>query len=111
MMPGEVGWAITVYWMAGDVACRLYKFGEIFGLFLSSNILICISLDRFYAIVSPLSSGRAANNMKVMLSTAWIISTLEALPQVSNGFESTIDIPEIYLVTLYSVQPQVVSGF
>ena len=92
MMPGEVGWAITVYWMAGDVACRLYKFGEIFGLFLSSNILICISLDRFYAIVSPLSSGRAANNMKVMLSTAWIISTLEALPQVSIGFEGEFPI-------------------
>ena len=38
MMPGEIGWAATVYWAAGDVACRFYKFGSIFGLFLSSNI-------------------------------------------------------------------------
>jgi len=82
MMPGEIGWAATVYWAAGDVACRFYKFGSIFGLFLSSNILICISLDRFYAIVWPLSAGKAARNMKICLWAAWIFSFLSAAPQI-----------------------------
>ena len=86
MMPGEIGWAATVYWAAGDVACRFYKFGSIFGLFLSSNILICISLDRFYAIVWPLSAGKAARNMKICLWAAWIFSFLSAAPQVCIFF-------------------------
>ena len=46
MMPLEIGWAATVMWRAGDVLCRVFAFFKIFGLFLSGNILICISLDR-----------------------------------------------------------------
>ena len=46
MMPLEIGWAATVMWTAGDVLCRVFAFFKIFGLFLSGNILICISLDR-----------------------------------------------------------------
>ena len=83
MMPGEIGWKATVQWLAGDISCRLFKFFSIFGLYLSSNILICISLDRFYAIVCPLSAGKAARNMKIFLWAAWIVSILSAAPQVS----------------------------
>ena len=90
MMPGEVGWAITVYWMAGDVACRLYKFVELFGLLLSSNFVICISLDRYYAIIYPLSSARIDNHLIGILSSVWILSTLEALPQVRIKSASAI---------------------
>lgn len=46
MMPLEIGWAYTVSWMAGDVMCRLMAFFRTFGLYLSSFILICISVDR-----------------------------------------------------------------
>lgn len=84
MMPLEIGWASTVMWLAGDFLCRFFSFFRIFGLFLSSNILICISLDRFYAIVCPLSTGTATRNMKILLTTAWILSILCALPQVKN---------------------------
>ena len=84
MMPLEIGWAATVMWLAGDFMCRFFSFFRIFGLFLSSNILICISLDRFYAIVCPLSAGKAARNMKILLWAAWIISILSAAPQVSK---------------------------
>jgi gonadotropin-releasing hormone receptor len=47
MMPLEIAWAATVMWLAGDVLCRILSFFRIFGLFLSSNILICISIDRY----------------------------------------------------------------
>ena len=46
-MPLEVGWAATVRWMGGDVLCRVMAFFRVFGLFLSSNIIICISFNRF----------------------------------------------------------------
>eukprot|EP00095_Tigriopus_kingsejongensis_P011396 maker-scaffold68_size422247-snap-gene-2.13 protein:Tk11396 transcript:maker-scaffold68_size422247-snap-gene-2.13-mRNA-1 annotation:"adipokinetic hormone receptor isoform x3" len=57
MMPLEIGWAATVMWTAGDVMCRVFSFFRIFGLFLSSNVLICISLDR--TIQAP-NSARTA---------------------------------------------------
>ena len=85
-MPVEIGWKSTTQWLAGDVWCRFFKFFSIFGLLLSSNILICICLDRFYAIVCPLSAGKAARNMKILLWSAWIISILSAAPQVSLLF-------------------------
>ena len=50
MMPLEIGWAATVMWTAGDVLCRVFAFFKIFGLFLSGNILICISLDRWVSL-------------------------------------------------------------
>ena len=46
MMPLEIGWAATVSWRAGDAMCRIMSFFRMFGLYLSSFILICISVDR-----------------------------------------------------------------
>ncbi|XP_040581282.1 adipokinetic hormone/corazonin-related peptide receptor variant I [Lepeophtheirus salmonis] len=82
MMPLEIGWAATVMWTAGDLLCRILSFFRIFGLFLSSNILICISLDRFYAIVCPLAAGKAIRNMRASLLMAWIGAIVSASPQM-----------------------------
>lgn len=46
MMPLEIGWAYTVSWKAGDFMCRLMSFLRTFGLYLSSFVLVCISVDR-----------------------------------------------------------------
>ena len=46
MIPVEVGWAVTVQWTAGDILCRIFAFFRIFGHYLSSFILVCISIDR-----------------------------------------------------------------
>ena len=78
--------ALTVRWLAGDFTCRILSFFRIFGLYLSSNIIICISLDRLYAIVWPLKANtKASKNTRIFLWTAWIISFLSALPQVRIG--------------------------
>lgn len=45
-MPLEIGWASTVSWEAGDAMCRIMAFFRTFGLYLSSFVLICISVDR-----------------------------------------------------------------
>ena len=47
LMPLEIIWAMTVSWWAGDFVCRMCSFFRIFGLFLSSNIVVCISIDRY----------------------------------------------------------------
>lgn len=46
IMPLEIGWAFTVQWIAGDFMCRFMMFFRTFGLYLSSFVLVCISVDR-----------------------------------------------------------------
>ncbi|GAB6019026.1 hypothetical protein CHUAL_000655 [Chamberlinius hualienensis] len=81
LMPLEVGWAYTVMWVADDITCRLTAVGRIIGLYMSSFILICISVDRWYAIILPLSVRDADRRTKIMLSTAWTAGFLCSLPQ------------------------------
>ncbi|CRK87306.1 CLUMA_CG001108, isoform A [Clunio marinus] len=79
LMPLEIGWAITVQWTAGDAMCRIMMFFRTFGLYLSSFILVCISVDRFYAVLRPLSMKEYRG--KIMIAIAWILSALCSAPQ------------------------------
>lgn len=86
MIPLEVAWRITVEWIAGDVACRIMLFLRAFGPYLSSMVLVCISLDRYSAIVHPLRVNDAHRRAKIMLCFAWAISILCSVPQVRLNF-------------------------
>ena len=59
MLPMETAWHVTVGWLAGDAACRILMFFRTFGFYLSSFILVTISLDRYFAILKPLSLNDA----------------------------------------------------
>ena len=85
MIPMEIGWHVTVAWRAGDVACRLLMFFRAFGFYLSSFILITISLDRFFAITQPMSLSKASKRARSMLVIAWLFSAVASLPQVSKA--------------------------
>ncbi|XP_003690609.1 gonadotropin-releasing hormone II receptor [Apis florea] len=81
MMPLEIGWAITVSWKAGDAMCRIMAFFRMFGLYLSSFVLVCISMDRYYAVIKPLQLWDVDKRGKIMLSFAWVGSIVCSLPQ------------------------------
>ncbi|XP_069696752.1 adipokinetic hormone/corazonin-related peptide receptor variant I-like [Periplaneta americana] len=81
MIPLEVGWRVTTQWLAGNFACKLFLFLRAFGLYLSSNILVCISLDRYFAIIYPLKVSDARRRGKLMLLFAWFTSLLCSVPQ------------------------------
>ncbi|XP_076352820.1 adipokinetic hormone/corazonin-related peptide receptor variant I-like [Tachypleus tridentatus] len=81
MIPLEVSWRITVEWIAGTVACKVMLFLRAFGPYLSSMVLVCISLDRYFAVVHPLKVNDAQRRSKIMIALAWIISLLCAIPQ------------------------------
>ncbi|CAL1289481.1 unnamed protein product, partial [Larinioides sclopetarius] len=81
MMPLEICWRITVEWIAGDAFCRIMLFFRAFGPYLSSMVLVCISIDRFTAIVYPLKVNVAQKRVRYMLRCAWATSFLCSLPQ------------------------------
>ena len=84
MLPLETIWNITVAWLAGEIACRMLMFFRAFGLYLSSFILVTISLDRYFAILHPLSMNDADKRGKLMLTMAWLFSAIASLPQVCD---------------------------
>nr|WNE31494.1 GnRHR1-A subtype [Haliotis discus hannai] len=81
MLPLETTWNITVAWKAGEAACRILMFFRAFGLYLSSFTLVTISLDRYFAIMRPLSLNDADKRGKIMLVLAWIFSFVASIPQ------------------------------
>ncbi|OXA64610.1 gonadotropin-releasing hormone receptor isoform X2 [Folsomia candida] len=81
MMPLEIGWNITVSWKAGDFMCRFMSFFRTFGLFLSGFIVMCISFDRYFAVLRPLALPEANKRGRLMLYLAWGGSFVCSLPQ------------------------------
>ncbi|XP_042295350.1 gonadotropin-releasing hormone II receptor-like [Sceloporus undulatus] len=82
VMPLDAAWNVTVQWYAGDVACRLLMFLKLVAMYASSFVTVVISLDRRAAILHPLSVGKAKRKNKAMLSAAWALSLVLALPQM-----------------------------
>ncbi|KRX44451.1 Vasopressin V1a receptor [Trichinella nativa] len=80
-MPKEIGHTATVQWLGPDWLCRSTKYMDVFGIYLSSNLLICMCVDRFLAIVHPMFSFRARQNVRNMLIASWIIAALTSSPQ------------------------------
>ncbi|XP_050431723.1 adipokinetic hormone/corazonin-related peptide receptor variant I isoform X2 [Adelges cooleyi] len=81
MMPLEITWAWTVQWVFGDPMCRIMAFFRIFGLYLSSFILICISVDRYLAVLQPMRLYQMDSRGKLMIAIAWFASFVCSLPQ------------------------------
>ncbi|XP_026671787.1 gonadotropin-releasing hormone II receptor-like isoform X3 [Ceratina calcarata] len=82
MMPLEIVWAFTVSWKAGDAMCRIMAFFRVFGLYLSSFVLVCISMDRYYAVIRPLQLWDVDKRGKIMLCLAWLGSVVCSMPQI-----------------------------
>lgn len=53
---GEALWSFTVEWIAGDIACKLVKILQMFALYLSTNVLVLIGIDRWVAVKYPMKS-------------------------------------------------------
>ena len=84
LVPLEIFWRITIQWVGGEILCKACQFFRAFGLYLSSNILICICLDRFVAILFPLRMVGATRRVKTMIAIAWLAAALFSAPQVRN---------------------------
>ncbi|XP_014249088.1 gonadotropin-releasing hormone receptor [Cimex lectularius] len=79
---GEAMWSFTVEWKAGNILCKLFKFSEMFSLYLSTFILVLIGLDRFVAVRYPIKAFSTTKRCSKFVIGAWILSCLLSLPQL-----------------------------
>uniref|UniRef100_T1K7G3 G-protein coupled receptors family 1 profile domain-containing protein n=1 Tax=Tetranychus urticae TaxID=32264 RepID=T1K7G3_TETUR len=77
----EIIWRITVYWHGGEILCKLVQTFRIFGVYLSSIMLICISVDRYFVFVHPLSFINREKRKKILIHASYVVSAVSALPQ------------------------------
>ena len=98
---GKFGWLLTYEWRAGDGMCRLFKFSSVATLCLSSNIVVCIALDRLRNVMSarhlrrensvrhPIRNSASTFTVshfqvfttKIILLLAWLFAIVSSLPQ------------------------------
>ena len=95
----EVAWQSTIQWLAGNFMCKIVKFMQVFGLYLSTYITVIISLDRCMAILDPMSRNKAPKRVRSMIIVAWVLSALFSSPQVGTFGESFCKC-FLFLVTL-----------
>ncbi|NP_001127745.1 neuropeptide receptor A29 [Bombyx mori] len=81
VIPLEIGWKYTNAWLGGNFLCKLLLVLRAFGLYLSSNVLVCISIDRFFAVIYPLRLPEAKRRSRQMLYCAWVGALACSLPQ------------------------------
>ena len=88
LIPMEIGWRITTRWIGGDLACRLCMMCRAFPLYLSSLLVVSISIDRYVAVIYPLKNARADTRVKALIVTSWCLSFISSLPQVCSDLYS-----------------------
>lgn len=82
---GEAAWTYTVEWVAGELACKLEKFFQMFSLYLSTYVLVLIGIDRWIAVKYPMKSLNMAKRCHRLLVSAYFISIILSSPQVRDA--------------------------
>ncbi|XP_064478875.1 allatostatin-A receptor-like [Ornithodoros turicata] len=77
------GWDYTLsYWPFGDVWCRIVQYLVIVCAYASIYTLVLMSLDRFLAVVHPITSMsiRTERNAYIAICLTWIVILLACVP-------------------------------
>ncbi|KAJ3649426.1 hypothetical protein Zmor_021170 [Zophobas morio] len=79
----QLAWDITYRFYGGFFLCKLVKYGQTLGPYLSSYVLMATAIDRHQAICYPLTyCSWTSRRSKVMVYFAWIASLAFCIPQI-----------------------------
>ncbi|CAD6195133.1 unnamed protein product [Caenorhabditis auriculariae] len=83
-VPSRACWLLTYDWRGGDFLCKIVKMLHTFAFQSSSNVIVCIALDRLMSVLSSShhSPAKAQRRTKAMLLIAWAIALIISLPQL-----------------------------
>lgn len=79
---GEAIWTYTVQWHAGPLACKCFKFAQMFSLYVSTFVLVLIGVDRWIAVKYPWRSLNVDRRCCRLLALAWAAAITLSLPQM-----------------------------
>lgn len=77
------GWDYTLnYWPFGDIWCRIVQYLVIVCAYASIYTLVLMSLDRFLAVVHPITSisVRTERNAYIAICLTWVVILLACVP-------------------------------
>lgn len=79
----QLVWDITFRFKGGDPLCRFIKFMQVFVLYLSTYVLVAMSLDRYFAVIGARTHWKLSPTLsKILVVLAWTISIIFSLPQI-----------------------------
>ncbi|XP_074103450.1 vasopressin V1a receptor-like [Cotesia typhae] len=79
----QLSWDITFRFQGGPAMCKIVKFLQPFGNYLSSYVLTATAIDRYQAICNPFSYCRTSSlKSKVMVYSAWVLAFILCIPQL-----------------------------
>ncbi|CAD6231722.1 GSCOCG00001554001-RA-CDS [Cotesia congregata] len=71
----QLSWDITFRFQGGPAMCKIVKFLQPFGNYLSSYVLTATAIDRYQAICNPFSYCRTSSlKSRVMVYSAWVLA-------------------------------------
>lgn len=89
----KVSWLLTYKWVGGETLCKIIKTIETLSVVSSSNIVVCIGLDRLFSLINPLQVRHNARfRCKLFLIVAWL-------------FSLTCSAPQLYIWTIIQLAP------
>ncbi|XP_023341315.1 gonadotropin-releasing hormone receptor [Eurytemora carolleeae] len=80
--PLEIVWSVTVTWEGSNLLCKICIFARSMGFFLSSLIIMVISVDRLHAVLFPIHHRVSSGRTKLMLALAWVAAPILSIPQL-----------------------------
>ncbi|KMQ91783.1 gonadotropin-releasing hormone receptor-like protein [Lasius niger] len=84
-LAGDAIWSYNVAWLWGNVACKIFKFLQMFSLYLSTFVLVLIGVDRFVAVRYPMKGLNTSQKCSRFVLLAWVLSFVLATPQVRDA--------------------------
>jgi len=81
-LPPTVVWDITETWFLGSLLCKVILYIQSVSISVSVLTLTFISVDRWYAICSPLQFKSTTGRAKTAIALIWVISLLLVIPEL-----------------------------
>ncbi|CAJ0931285.1 unnamed protein product, partial [Mesorhabditis belari] len=84
-VPSRACWLLTYDWRGGDLLCKVVKFMHTFAFQSSSNVIVCIAVDRLLSVLSHAhnSPSKAHRRTRAFMSIAWTVAFIVSLPQLA----------------------------
>lgn len=77
-------WDITYRFQGNDFLCRLVKYLQVVAMYASSYVLVTTAIDRYLAIVHPMTSQTwTSRKTHFLAAIAWGLSLLFSVPQLT----------------------------